>query len=232
MKKIRIPFSLSEYEKGGYKVETREGKSVRILCTDRIEDYYPLVALIKYDDAEPIYSFSQNGERIIEEETNLDLFLVKQKFEDGDIIKFGYTGIGILKEIYNESSHSDYITLTEGNLDYIPDGWTNNNICLATEEEKQRLFDALAKDGKRWNAEKKCIEDIKPECTLKPFDKVLVRDNNSAQWRNDFFGYYSEQSYYKYICVGRSIKQCIPYNDETKHLLGTSDDCPDKYKTW
>ena len=48
MKNIRIPFNLSEYKKGGYEVETREGKSVRILCTDRIEDYYPLVALIKY----------------------------------------------------------------------------------------------------------------------------------------------------------------------------------------
>ena len=220
MKKIRIPFSLTEYEKGGYEVETREGKSVRILCTDRIEDYYPLVALIKYDDAEPIYSFSQNGERIIEEETNLDLFLVKQKFEDGDIIKFGYTGIGILKEIYNESSHSDYITLTEGNLDYIPDGWTNNNICLATEEEKQRLFDALAKDGKRWNAEKKCIEDIKSEDTFKIYDKVLVRNSDEEEWKISYFIYIDDcDNSRPFVTLNPyRYKYCVPYKNNENLL--------------
>lgn len=168
MKNIRIPFNLSEYEKGGYEVETRDGRSARIVCTDCMSSY-PIIALVKEDiTCEDEHSYHSNGTFIENYNSSCDLFLKKQELED----------------------------------------------------------------GKRWNAEKKCIEDIKPECTLKPFDKVLVRDNNSAEWRNDFFGYYSEQSYYKYICVGGSIKQCIPYNDETKHLLGTSDDCPDKYKTW
>ena len=39
MKKIRIPFSLSEYEKGGYEVETRDGRSARIVCTDCMSSY-------------------------------------------------------------------------------------------------------------------------------------------------------------------------------------------------
>jgi hypothetical protein len=35
------------------------------------------------------------------------------------------------------------------------------------------------------------------------------------------------------VAVGGNVfSQCIPYNEETKYLLGTADDCPDKYKTW
>ena len=45
----------------------------------------------------------------------------------------------------------------------------------ATEEEKQQLFDALAKNGKRWNAELKQIEEIKKEYQFKPKDWVLVK---------------------------------------------------------
>ena len=39
-------------------------------------------------------------------------------------------------------------------------GWVNDNMRPATDDEKQRLFDALAKEGKRWNAEEKRIEDL------------------------------------------------------------------------
>lgn len=46
---------------------------------------------------------------------------------------------------------------------------------FATEEEKQQLFDALEKEGKAWDAEKKQIVDLKPKVELKPFDNVLVR---------------------------------------------------------
>ena len=50
----------------------------------------------------------------------------------------------------------------------------------ATEAEKQELLDALAKEGKRWNAEKKCIEDI-PKCKFKKGDKVLICDNDGTR---------------------------------------------------
>lgn len=44
--------------------------------------------------------------------------------------------------------------------------------------QKQQLFEALAKEGKVWDANKKQIVDLKPKIELKPFDKVLVRDGN------------------------------------------------------
>lgn len=69
--------------------------------------------------------------------------------------------------------------------------------------------------------------------TLKAFDRVLVRDNNDTEnWSCDFFSYIGESDVYKYISIKSGFKQCIPYNDETKHLVGTKDEAPDFYRYW
>lgn len=102
-------------------------------------------------------------------------------------------------------------------------------IRIATEEEKQQLFDALAKEGKAWDAEKKLIVDLKPKCEFKPFDKVLCRNSKDDTWEADFFARltrkeidYTQSG--KYLCVGDLWMYCIPYNEETAHLLGTTDE--------
>lgn len=67
---------------------------------------------------------------------------------------------------------------------------------------------------------------------LKPFDKVLIK-RPGGQWGCDFFSDISmEPENEKVYCVGMIGYECIPYNDETKHLVGTSDDCPEYYKWW
>ena len=68
--------------------------------------------------------------------------------------------------------------------------------------------------------------------SLKPFDKVLVRDDDKDEWYCEFYSHYRNISYCKYGCISSSFRQCIPYNDETKHLVGTDKDCPDFYRTW
>lgn len=71
------------------------------------------------------------------------------------------------------------------------------------------------------------------ENTLKPFDKVLVRDFLNEDWMADFFEKILENDiYYNVTCVTCRWAQCIPYNDDTKHLLGTREDCPEFYKWW
>lgn len=68
--------------------------------------------------------------------------------------------------------------------------------------------------------------------TLKPFDKVLVRDHNAQEWVASLFSNYNEPKKYKYICVnGNGYAQCIPY-EGNEHLLGTTNDCDEYYKTW
>lgn len=67
--------------------------------------------------------------------------------------------------------------------------------------------------------------------TLKPFDKVLVRDNNSQKWTADLFSFCDRSLVYPYSCVGHYTNQCIPYIGN-ENLLGTTDDCDNFYKTW
>lgn len=98
----------------------------------------------------------------------------------------------------------------------------NRSLRLATDSEKQQLFDALAKEGKAWDAEKKQVVDLKPKVELKPFDKVLSRRCSEDYWVLNF---YSHKTDYYHICIdGSSNLYCIPYNEETAHLLGTTDD--------
>lgn len=107
---------------------------------------------------------------------------------------------------------------------------------LATEEEKQLLFDAIKHYGYWWDSEKKELKKIEPKfdvSTLQAFDKVLVRDSDFNFWVNTTFGYIVEKETCFFTCErGTSWKQCIPYNEETKHLLGNSQQAPDKYITW
>ena len=67
--------------------------------------------------------------------------------------------------------------------------------------------------------------------TLNPFDKVLVRDTISEYWECEFFSRQMDDTY-PYVGIAHSYKFCIPYNDGTKHLLGTTDEAPEYYRYW
>ena len=72
--------------------------------------------------------------------------------------------------------------------------------------------------------------------TLQVFDKVLVRLTKDGVWHATFFSHYDKEvNWGCYPCVTTSCKsysKCIPYNDDTKHLLGTSDEAPEFYRYW
>jgi hypothetical protein len=67
--------------------------------------------------------------------------------------------------------------------------------------------------------------------TLKPFDKVLVRQDVYEKWGIHFFGFYNYDEGYYYTTGNWIYRQCIPY-EQNKHLLGTTNDCDEFYKTW
>ena len=100
----------------------------------------------------------------------------------------------------------------------------NRNLRLATDSEKQQLFDALTKEGKYWDTEKKQVMDLK-EHQFKPFEKVLVRDSYEDKWRASFFSNIRE-GYSKYVTTGLVWKFCIPY-EGNEHLLGTTNNVKD-----
>ena len=68
--------------------------------------------------------------------------------------------------------------------------------------------------------------------TLKPFDKVLVRDFDFLTWNCDFLSYITYDCDYPYVAISGIYRRCIPYNDDTKHLVGTTDKVPEYYRYW
>ena len=63
--------------------------------------------------------------------------------------------------------------------------------------------------------------------TLQPFNKVFVRDNEYDEWKVDFYSHNDINRVHPYICAGSSYVYCIPYNDDTKHLVGTTEEAPE-----
>ena len=85
-----------------------------------------------------------------------------------------------------------------------------------------------SKDQRDWSKFKAPIKRFNPE-EFKPFDKVLLRIDERDIWQPDFFGYKDGNCI---TCVTYGNVRCIPYNEETKHLAGKRDDCPECYKWW
>lgn len=214
------------------------------------------------------------------------------KFKNGDIcyIKtrnsghiFIFNGIevdGYIKRYANLAENGLYID----NLNIVCNKSVIEEFRYATEEEKEKLFDAIKANGYKWNAETKVLEKlVKPKfkvgdtiqykdydytpsvtiksvladryilndgtyiefcaqdnytllkfdiSTLKPFNKVLVRDSDDGYWSCDLFSHYrGKDNFYAFGCISSNYRYCIPY-EENKHLLGTTDDCDDFYKNW
>lgn len=90
-----------------------------------------------------------------------------------------------------------------------------------------------SKDQRDWSKFKPKQPKFDPK-TLQPFDKVLVRDKGFIRWRCEFYSHLIEdnETMYKYVTAYNIYKYCIPYNDDTKHLVGTTDEAPEYYRYW
>ena len=89
-----------------------------------------------------------------------------------------------------------------------------------------------SKDQRDWSKFKIKKPKFDPN-TLQPFDKVLVRDDNSENWMVQLFSYIiRDKKIYPYVCIAYNYKYCIPYNDDTKHLIGTKEEAPEFYRYW
>ena len=154
--------------------------------------------------------------------------------QDGDIcyaISFnGYHDVFIYKDKENGRRTEYYAASATCVAGAVMDDDAIDVLRPAMEEEKQKLFNAMAKNGKRWNAEKKVVEDIPKPYEFKKGDPVLVRSNYGKEWKlaayvelssipNAAFGMYG-------VTDGRLTifyHYCIPYNKKTMHLLGTTE---------
>ena len=161
-------------------------------------------------------------EKKLDGKLNLETLEIEKQleFKDGDIVVYGKS-VAICRKIYKHTL-SFYVSLNEMvGLLFADEGESSEEYRFATEEEKQQLFDALEKEGKAWDAEKKQIEDSKSKVELKPFGKVLVRDSKSDYWRATLFSHIDKNGCY--YCVWASWNYCIPY-EGNESLLGTNKD--------
>lgn len=178
------------------------------------------------EKGDAIQTYISNIEKEIGGKLNLETLVVDKPqpgFKDEDVVcisGMGYLAYGIVKSIDNSSKKLEYYVLNDMSALKFEDwlSFEDKHIQPITETQRMILFDALAKEGKYWDAEKKQVIDVKLEIKLQPFDKVLVRDSEDREWRISLFGY-KDNSYY-YCINGYSWKQCIPY-EGNEHLLGT-----------
>ena len=115
------------------------------------------------------------------------------KPQDGDICllntKAGNRFIFIKRDNESDDAIYDYASISTksrvlylSSLSCVCDRESIRNFRPATEDEKQKLFDAMAKEGKRWNAEKKVVEDIPKPYEFKKGEPVLVRKDKRKVW--------------------------------------------------
>ena len=117
---------------------------------------------------------------------------------------------------------------------------TLNNYVPATKEQRDALMKAMNDAGYEWDGEKKELKKLKkpkfdPK-TFQPFDKVLVRrdSGNYNVWFPDFVSDSPNDTNNKTLCmcIMEDIAMVIPYNDDTKHLVGTTEEAPEFYRYW
>ena len=88
-----------------------------------------------------------------------------------------------------------------------------------------------SKEQRDWSKFKPKKPKFDPK-TLRPFDKVLVRDSDGCRWRCAFYSHTRENKEYKYMTMHLGYKRCIPYNNDTEHLIDTTDEAPEYYRYW
>ena len=88
-----------------------------------------------------------------------------------------------------------------------------------------------SKEQRDWSKFRPSKPKFNPN-TLQPFDKVLAR-NYMEDWSCMFFSHIiKDEETYQYACGYNWFTQCVPYNDDTKHLLGTNKEAPEFYRYW
>ncbi len=210
-------------------------------------DGMPNAETAKYSklDNNTAYGYIREIENRCGGKLNLETLEIEKQneFKDGDIVTMHkkYCDIVfIFNRLRTEGSFYYYAfhalqTNNTGVIDChttLPCAWTffEGKMNFATDSEKQQLFEALAKEGKHWDAEKKQIVDLKPKYEFKPMDLCLMKyigKYNNRGWELCQYAYtehrvssIGEQRDFYHAVGGEIYAECIPYKGN-EHLLGT-----------
>lgn len=153
----------------------------------------------------------------------LELEKIESKFKEGDVVIDDQGNLCLVSKIRDDG----FITITAAlytnktlNV-YISNTVTRSIqlVSIASITDRNKLYSALVREGYKYDKEQHLL--IKQE--FKPFDKVLIRDEDNQTWRVCLFSHYRKDLSCPYVCVGCSAyKQCIPY-EGNEYLLATTD---------
>lgn len=149
-------------------------------------------------------------------------------FKRGDIVYNPHSQMYAVFECWANDDYTEFNTTINYYKDHT---FGEEDVCdtecfVKANDEQKTLFIAAAEKyyGGKYNLETLQVESVKviePKCSFKPFDKVLVRDDEEDVWKADYFSHYEEDDKIApYVCVGSYYKLCIPY-EGSEHLLGT-----------
>lgn len=203
------------------------------MCFGEYEDELPTSDFSKANK-EDAQKYIRQIEKRLGYKLNFEtLKIEKSEFKDGDVVTImPHIGDKLIYLFKAEDDEKYYgHVFLDGNIAIVnEDSYCQKDFCTArtsTEEEKQQLFEALAKKGKAWDAEKKMIVNLKPKVELKPFDNVLVRHQKTEEWRANIFSHTDKtDEYLDYVCVNGRWEFCIPY-EGNESLLGTTKNVED-----
>lgn len=239
MKTVTIPFDLEMARK--IHNGEMEGKIVGKCKTEyeivkwNATGNYPLIGVYfdKESNVSSARSFTIHG-KYMESDSDFDLQLEIPWYlthEDGDYVTIEtkeYTYVLIykfyLEGTMNPVHYHVFFNTTDKDLhfnSYCDDEMGVEEIRPSTISEIELMHELLKENGYTWNPETKRVEDLKkePEHEFKPFDHVLVRDNDEQRWICDIFSNVEEDR--TFCCVGGTWPRCIPY-EGNEHLLGTT----------
>ena len=264
-----------------------------VVFHDIVDRYYPIMVRRKQGGLINLNAYGCLNDKIDSKcvifpkgKTTWEGFVPPCKFKDGDIVVTTLDNIVIIRKPVGKELSYVYGLMVD-NYFYVDETAKVFVKRLATEEEKQKLFDAIKDNGYKWNAETKTLEKlVEPKFkvgdrikekqsniigeiidvqknkynvriddkglylyfreqdnwelvpnkfdinTLVPFEsKVLVRATDNQFWRPAIWGV--KQRDWDFYCVvgGEMWEQCIPY-EGNEHLLCTTDNCDEYYKTW
>ena len=161
---------------------------------------------------------------------NIDLTKILKDCPEGTKLYSPIFGEVDFEKIRSDDENA--IVITKG---YVTASFTKEGFYYADLSEECLLFPSKEqRDWSKFTAPWLKKERFNPK-TLKVFDRVLSRYDGGC-WSANLFSHIEERDN-EYcapfsVCNGSLVKFCIPYNDDTKHLVGTKDEAPDFYRYW
>lgn len=244
-KYIKVPFDVEMAKRIQNKecegrIATKKDYHIRVVCWDR-KGPAPIIGLIDIGDgSESIEHYYSNGVSLHkhDEENGWDLMLEipeRIAFKEGDILYARVKNDNWYVFIYRDNGKDKtffYAAIDEEGTLYIEKNriTENNDISelrFATDEEKQKLIYALKSiinDYAKEYLKKFLSIKQKHEYEFKLKQPVLVRDGEEDNWRLAEFGFKAKENWYG-VFGGLYFRHCIPYNEQTAHLIGTTDNC-------